>query len=325
MLRLVLDGLSKQSYKNFEIVIVMKPSNDGTDALVEQYGRKLKIRKFLQGKGHFTDALNIGLKHASGDVIGFIDDDAIPAVDWLEKHCEAYWKFGVSGVAGDVVSATLDNGKVESLIECAEPPFHYPLSRFTHVLWDKPLPGAEGYSIYLARSGYIGIIGNMAYWRRRGSITRSFLGMGANMSVLREAISGFAFRGPWVTGAGGEQILAWHLWKNGLKMIFYPEARVFHIIHGQTLSRALLNKKRALFRAEFELLFYRLYGKERALSNLHHMLSVFYRIAVALKERDLPTFDGIVRGNLIGCKWVLFRNLARDDTVLHDLEAIAYA
>jgi glycosyltransferase involved in cell wall biosynthesis len=323
LLRLVLEGLSRQSYSKFNVIIVVKPSDHETVNLVREYRNRLEITMVFQRMGYITEALNLGLKNAIGDIIGFIDDDAIPAVDWLQKHVETYRRFDVKGVAGDVIPIVINKGKVKVLCEKEETPFMYPLSKVGYMLWNKPLPKADGYFIYITKSGDIASIGNMAYWRKTGPV-RSFLGMGANMTVLREAISGFAFDSSWILGAGWEQILAWWVWKNGGHLVYNSEAKVFHVVHGQTLSRHLSYKKATLFQTEKELLFYRLYGKEQNLSMVYHLISLLYKSALALKKKEQHRLKGIINGNIIGFKWLVLGRLSLNYNVLRNLEAIYY-
>jgi len=142
------------------------------------------------------------------------------------------------------------------------------------------------------------------------------------MTVKQETIGDFKFENSWILGAGWEQVLAWFIWKQGHDLVFDPRARVFHISHGQTLSRQHSNKKAMLFQAEQELLFYRLYGKENGLSALHHLISFAYRSALMLKKKKLPQYRGIVAGNLIGVKRLISDKTNSDYSLLKELEKI---
>jgi len=304
LLDLVLHGLSKQSFRDFDVIVVVRPANDGTEDLVAQYRNTLDIKTVFQKTGYVTNALNLGLRVATGDIIDFLDDDAVPAEDLLQRHVEAYEKLDIAGVAGDVVSSKLCNGKLEAVHEKEESPFLYPLSRLGLSLWNKPLPGAQGHFTYVTKSGYVASLGNMAYWRKNGSI-KSFLGMGANMSVLRKAIVGFNFQDQSKLGAGWEQILAWYIWKQGYTLIFDPKAKVFHVTHGETLSRELSGRKKAAFQTEMELLFYRLYGKEKGLSVMYRLVSLMYDSMLALKKKELRCLRGKFEGNVLGFRQFL--------------------
>jgi hypothetical protein len=83
-------------------------------------------------------------------------------------------------------------------------------------------------------------------------------------------------------------------------MVFNPRATVFHIIHGQTLSRDLAANKATLFQAENELFFHRLYGKEKSLSHICRGITVLHRVFAMLKNRDIPRLHRVIVGNLIG-------------------------
>jgi glycosyltransferase involved in cell wall biosynthesis len=322
LLRLVLDGLSNQSYSNFEVLVVVKPANDGTERLVESYQGKLDVRLIIQREGYVTGALNLGMKNARGNAFAFLDDDAIPAFDWLQRHAETYNALSVDGVAGDAIPSRLVHGKFDILSETAKLPFPRFFSRLSYSTWEKPLPKTEGYFFHVTCGGAVSSIGNFAYWRSRGKIVNSFLGMGANLTVLRTAVHGFSFDRSWISGSRWEQLLAWHIWKNGGRMVFNPKAIVFHLVHGQTLSRGLSAKQAALFQAENELLFYRLWGKEKSLSHLCHVISVLHRFLAMLKNKDIPRLHGVVVGNWIGVRRLTKEGAATDVLVLKDLQSI---
>jgi glycosyltransferase involved in cell wall biosynthesis len=322
LLRLVLEGLSYQSHPSFEVLAVVKSTNDGTENLIENYRAKLDIRLITQQTGYVTDALNLGMKNARGNAFAFIDDDAIPAPDWLERHAETYEALDVAGVAGDAIPSRLVNGKPKPSIETAKVPFSRFLSRLSYSTWEKPLPNTQGYFIYVTCGGAVSLVGNYAYWRNRGMTVNSFLGMGANLTVLSKAIQSFSFDCSWISGSRWEQFLAWHIWRSGGRLVFNPTATVFHISHGQTLSRDLATKKAKLFQAENELLFYRLCGKEKSLSHICHGITVLHRIFAMLKNKDLQRLNGVIVGNSIGIRRLILRRARSDVLVLQDLKAL---
>jgi glycosyltransferase involved in cell wall biosynthesis len=318
LLKLVLDGLKEQTYTNFDVLVVTKPSGDKTEDLITSYQDSLNIKIIPQQSGFVTQALNLGLKEAKGDIIAFLDDDAIPDRDWLKKHLETYQQLNVDAVAGDAVPVKLADPFI-SENDPIKPPYARLQDRLAYRLWDKPLPRTERYFVCITRAGTVNLAGNFAYHRSKGKVVPSFLGQGANMSIRKEVISGFLFEQAWVSGSRWEQMLAWHVWKKKGKIVFNPHTKVYHIVHGATLSRDLSPKKARLFQIENELFFYRLYIREPAVSYLCHLLSVAHRSIAMFKNRDLPRIEGIIIGNLLGLKLLALSVSGNEESLLADL------
>jgi glucosyl-dolichyl phosphate glucuronosyltransferase len=57
------------------------------------------------GRPGLSGARNTGLGRASGEVVAFLDDDAVPAPDWLERLAGGYGPPEVVGVGGAVLPA----------------------------------------------------------------------------------------------------------------------------------------------------------------------------------------------------------------------------
>ena len=84
-LRNALDSLFKQNVKPNEVVIVLKPSRDGSEDVIKEFSDKLNVKLLIQEGNGAIDAYVQGIKHASGYIILFLDDDAIAESDWVEK------------------------------------------------------------------------------------------------------------------------------------------------------------------------------------------------------------------------------------------------
>lgn len=80
MLKRCLLGVSQQQFVSFEIVVVA--DHDGA-AVARQtpFGNDLKVVDF--DTPNISAARNLGLTHAAGEIVAFIDDDAVPEPDWL--------------------------------------------------------------------------------------------------------------------------------------------------------------------------------------------------------------------------------------------------
>lgn len=80
-----IDSVVSQTYSNIEYIIVDGKSTDNTVEIVKSYGNK--ISKFVSepDKGIY-DALNKGIKMATGDIVGFMHSDDIFANDKIIEH-----------------------------------------------------------------------------------------------------------------------------------------------------------------------------------------------------------------------------------------------
>jgi GT2 family glycosyltransferase len=100
-----LEGLRTQTYPEFEVVVVNGPSTDGTDLLLRHYAMDLKI--VCCPKPRLGLSRNLGIEMAAGEIVAFIDDDAVPDNGWLEKLAFAYADPSVAAAGGYVFDIPL--------------------------------------------------------------------------------------------------------------------------------------------------------------------------------------------------------------------------
>jgi GT2 family glycosyltransferase len=104
VLRRCLERLLAQDYANYEIIVVDDGSQDDTfeiarDALAR--GRGIVVRSPLnRGCPH---ARNLGLHHAKGEIIAFIDADGFAAPDWLRQVVGTFDADATIGAAASTV------------------------------------------------------------------------------------------------------------------------------------------------------------------------------------------------------------------------------
>ncbi len=316
LLKYTLNALKIQSCKNFEVLLVLKNRHAKTTNIVKDYNKHFDVRILHQKRNGLMEAYNEGIRNACGDVIFFLDDDAIPNPDCIEEHLSTYERIQVSGISGEVIPAYLKNGVLKPLEGSSEIVSYYKEPKILRIigdkLWNRPLEGQEKFLAYISKAGY----SKKNIYIDYQSITDSLLCMATNTSILRSALKGFQIPTSFLSrGIAFEQVVAWHLWKNGHRMIFNPKAKVHHIRHGQTMSRSV--DKIAVYKAtiENELMFYYLLPLEEKLSIKHRIVSILYKYLVSLKkldenwEREIAFMNGLFTGNLIGLIWLISRKV----------------
>ncbi len=81
------DSLQAQSYRDFEIVVVVDGSTDNTVDIVESYRTDLsKLRLVVTENQGRSKTRNAGAQNSEGDLFIFIDDDVIADIDLVQKH-----------------------------------------------------------------------------------------------------------------------------------------------------------------------------------------------------------------------------------------------
>ena len=90
-------SITTQTYRNLEILLVDDGSTDGTGELCDRLGAEDdRIRVFHKENGGSSSARNLGLQHASGEYVGFVDSDDYIEPDMYERLLEAVRNYGVS-------------------------------------------------------------------------------------------------------------------------------------------------------------------------------------------------------------------------------------
>ena len=93
-LRKSVDSILKQTFADFELILVDDGSPDNSGKICDEYAKKdLRIKVIHKKNGGLSDARNNGIEVAKGEIIGFVDsDDEIDATMYQEmiKYLDEY-------------------------------------------------------------------------------------------------------------------------------------------------------------------------------------------------------------------------------------------
>jgi GT2 family glycosyltransferase len=98
----IIPALKQQTYQNFELIIIPNKKQD------HNFPDWVKI---IPSHPHTRPVpkRELGIKHSTGEVLAFLDDDAFPAKDWLEQAVKLLQPEEIAAVCGPGVTPPNDN------------------------------------------------------------------------------------------------------------------------------------------------------------------------------------------------------------------------
>ena len=88
MLKRAIDSVLNQTYQQFEIIIISDGSSDNTNSFLQSCSNPKVSSYFNEISKGASHARNVGIKHAKGEYIAFLDDDD----EWFNFHLEVLMK-----------------------------------------------------------------------------------------------------------------------------------------------------------------------------------------------------------------------------------------
>lgn len=124
-----IDSVLNQTYKNIEYIIIDAASTDGTTEVIQSYGDK--ITKFVSERDNgLYDAINKGIKLATGDVVGILHSDDFYINEFvIEKVVKVFKEQKVDSMFADLVFVKPDD--LEKTVRYYDSSKFYP-SRFAY-------------------------------------------------------------------------------------------------------------------------------------------------------------------------------------------------
>lgn len=106
-----LEAVFKQTYRDFEVIVVDNGSTDGSDRLIESYSPRIRLIRNSANAG-FSKANNQGIKCSKGEFILLLNTDAIMEPDFLRevvKAAKSDERIGL--VTGKILKQAPESGK----------------------------------------------------------------------------------------------------------------------------------------------------------------------------------------------------------------------
>lgn len=135
-----IDSILNQSFKNFELLLIDDGSKDNSGNICNEYAEKdSRIKVFHKENGGVSSARNIGLDHAVGEWVAFVDAD--------DEVADGYLNIGAQFVEADIIQkpfSVIDEREKENeynqenfVLRKREDIFLFFVQKRNNALWDK--------------------------------------------------------------------------------------------------------------------------------------------------------------------------------------------
>jgi GT2 family glycosyltransferase len=119
-IRECLEGLKRLEYPNFEVIVIDDGSTDLTAAIAGEYNCQI-VR--IENAG-LSSARNIGLRVAKGEIIAYLDDDAVPDRHWLYHLAATFRATNHAAVGGPNIAPPHSNAVADCVDNAPGGPIH---------------------------------------------------------------------------------------------------------------------------------------------------------------------------------------------------------
>ena len=184
-----LESLESQTYDNVELIVVDQNLDDRLVPILKPYRGHFPILHLRSERG-LSRARNVGLKHISGDIVAFPDDDCWYPPDLLER----------------VIRFFREHPDIDGLTGCSRDE----TGRLSNLKWDN--------------AG--GFVNKFNVWKRAVSYTIFLKSVVIRKTGLFDEKLGVGAGTPW--GAGEEMDYLLRALENGARIYYDPNLVIFH-------------------------------------------------------------------------------------------------
>lgn len=217
----LIDTLQNQTYKRIEIIIVTESSRELKDSIEAHVNTKgysnVVIMHNEVGRGSYASR-NLGIQKAKGDIIAFIDDDALPYPCWTQEMANTFNNDdSVIGLTGPILPLWEKDGMSWF------PQEFYWIFACTYKNWDEMKEVRNGYATNLS-------------FRREAFDRCGLFRTSLDARELPES--------DWQQPGGEETEFCLRVKRETAKRILYhPEVKVKHRVYSYRLSMRFITRR----------------------------------------------------------------------------------
>jgi glycosyltransferase involved in cell wall biosynthesis len=289
-----IDSVKNQSSQPGEIVVVDASDEDGLEALlITNYGAATRIR-YVRSEGSLPHTRNIGIEKSSGDILLFLDDDVVLTGNFIKEILSVFNNRNLDGIGcvyGDQFregennenrSVTHPSSVASGLIRRTE--------AFVRTLF---------FLQKISKTGKFRLSGFSTYPAMSNpgtTLIETEGATGALMAYYREVLNEFKFDENLGGYAWGEDADLSYRVSRKYRVIFNPNAKVFHVSKTKKPANYEYSKMRIihhhyLFKKNFPQAL-----RNRFAFNVSVLGVFLVELQLALKFRDLQGVRGFLDG-----------------------------
>lgn len=129
-------GVMQLDYPAFELVVVNGPSTDHSEEVLKRW--RGRIKHLRCDVPNLSVSRNVGIAGASGEIVAFLDDDAVPHPHWLRYLARNFADPSIGGVGGFTVDNTGVRWQVRKTVCDRFGNAHFPADSFDERLLNWP-------------------------------------------------------------------------------------------------------------------------------------------------------------------------------------------
>ncbi len=288
-----LASLTNQSVPPDEVLIILKAApHDNSMDVISGFEGRLPIRVVMQEDGNMADAVNMAIQNARGDLLLFLDDDAVAEDKWIEKYMQMFRQHDDMGaLSGPVYDAYIENNV---LVKTEEFNRSIPTAS---TFYRRPLPEFQDYCEWVSVSGFMGA--KQCDTRLMRATGFRGANMGFRVESVRDCPLSSLYRGSRVCFQY-EQILAFCVRRSGFHVYRSLDPSiapmVWHIHHGASLTTSRGFRRLAWTHYDRVMTFWRLRKLGAQVSFTAYAAATLVAMRKEPLQRLLGTIYGLIHG-----------------------------